>query len=259
MKNSGNNYGFNASTDTHMIKNMEWGAVAYLSHSKYGTCTNGTCVEVSMNGSDFTGGKCYYEAPVSNVINNENKIKTLEKKLTKNTGSLKSLANTEECVAYNTLNGKKASTTQNIYGVYDMSGGASEYTMANMVSNDGTTMMSGYRTSSNSGYTGKVYDDNYNYTTYIGIDYPNVKYYDRYSYSTSETTIKRSKLGDGIKEVNTSNYGGWYSDRSDLARSHDPWFSRGVSEYGSDAGVFSSYGGDGSASSRYSSRPVITP
>ena len=32
MKNSSNSYGFNTSTDTHMIKNMEWGAVAYLSN-----------------------------------------------------------------------------------------------------------------------------------------------------------------------------------------------------------------------------------
>ena len=38
MKNSGNQYGFITTTDTHMIKNSEWGAVAYLSHSKYGTC-----------------------------------------------------------------------------------------------------------------------------------------------------------------------------------------------------------------------------
>ena len=35
--------------DSHMMKNMEWGAVAYLSHSKYGTCTNGTCIEVGIN------------------------------------------------------------------------------------------------------------------------------------------------------------------------------------------------------------------
>ena len=35
--------------DSHMIKNMEWGAVSYLSHSKYGTCTDGECVEVGIN------------------------------------------------------------------------------------------------------------------------------------------------------------------------------------------------------------------
>ena len=57
MKNSGNQYGLSTSIDTHMIKNMEWGAVAYLSHSKYGTCTDGTCTEVNINNSEnyYTG------------------------------------------------------------------------------------------------------------------------------------------------------------------------------------------------------------
>ena len=36
MNDSENKYGFNLTDDTHMIKNIEWGAVAYLSHSKYG-------------------------------------------------------------------------------------------------------------------------------------------------------------------------------------------------------------------------------
>ena len=57
MNDSGNIYGFSTSTDTHMIKNMEWAAVAYLSHSKYGTCTGGMCEEVYINNSSayYTG------------------------------------------------------------------------------------------------------------------------------------------------------------------------------------------------------------
>ena len=57
MKSSGNQYELGTSTDTHMIKNSEWGAVAYLSHSKYGTCTDGTCKEVNINNSSgyYTG------------------------------------------------------------------------------------------------------------------------------------------------------------------------------------------------------------
>jgi len=35
--------------DSHMMKNMEWGAVAYLSNSKYGRCTGTTCEEITMN------------------------------------------------------------------------------------------------------------------------------------------------------------------------------------------------------------------
>ena len=134
-----------------------------------------------------------------------------------------------------------ASTTQNIYGVYDMSGGAREYTMSNLVDTDGTTMMP-----SSSGYT----------TT----TYPDAKYYDKYSYSTSSSTRKRSKLGDGIKEVYNTSDLGWYSDDSYLAYSSFSWFSRG-DHYGSggDAGVFNSIHSRGRSYSNSSSRPVITP
>ena len=45
-------YGLTASTDSHMMKNSEWGAVAYLSHSKYGVNS-----EVYINNSSgyYTG------------------------------------------------------------------------------------------------------------------------------------------------------------------------------------------------------------
>ena len=74
------------------------------------------------------------------------------------------------------------------------------------------------------------------------------------------TTRKRSKLGDGIKEVyNTGNYG-WYSDNSNLADSGDPWFVRGGghNDY-SNAGVFYSNYDGGNVNVGYSSRLVITP
>ena len=39
----------NSSLNSHMMKNMEWGAVAYLTNSKYGRCTSGICSEVRIN------------------------------------------------------------------------------------------------------------------------------------------------------------------------------------------------------------------
>ena len=214
MKNSGNQYGLSASADTHMIKNSEWGAVAYLSHSKYGTCIDGTCTEIGIN-------------------NNYNHITGC--------GAIAESSSSSTCNAYNTTTGMLASTTQNIYGVYDMSGGSSEYTMSNIVNTDGTTMVP-----SSSGFT----------TT----TYPDAKYYDKYSYSTSNTSRKRSKLGDGIKEVyNTSNYG-WYRDFSFLANSSNPWFYRGgYCSNGAYAGVFYLNFYNGSSRSNYSSHSVITP
>ncbi len=93
IQNLNNVYSING--DSHMIKNMEWGAIAYLSHSKYGTCTDGTCVEVTVNSNNsyYTGGG------TSN--------------------------------AYKTNIAQ--STTKNIYGVYDMNGGSWEMVMGNMV------------------------------------------------------------------------------------------------------------------------------
>ena len=201
MNDSNNVYGISTNTDTHMIKNIEWGAVAYLSHSKYGTCTNGVCVE---------------------VVN-------------------------------------KASTTGNVYGIYNMSGGIEEATMGNLVSNDGSTMLSGNSSYWNSGYTGKLYD-NGDYTSYTGIAYPNAKYYDKYSLSTSAFSRIISKLGDGIKEVYIGDKDGWYSNISALALVHRPWFARGGSGWDDDSVFTSSYekmmgGGD----SDITTRLIITP
>ena len=213
MRSSNNSYGLSSSTDTHMIKNSEWGAVAYLSHSKYGTCTDGTCKEIGIN-------------------NNSNYITGC--------GVAAGSSSSTTCNAYNTATGMLASTTGNIYGVYDMSGGAWEHTMANIVSNDGITMI----------------PDGSGYTT---TTYPNVKYYDKYSYSTSYSSRIRSKLGDGIKEVYKGS-SGWYSDDFDLAGSSDPWFKRGgYYNDGANAGAFSLVSHSGIADSINSSRIVITP
>ena len=140
-----------------------------------------------------------------------------------------------------------------------MSGGSHEYTMANIISTDGKTMLSGQTSSYNSRYTGKVYDEG-NYTSYTGVAYPDSKYYDKYSFSTSYSSRIRSKLGDGIKEVyNTGNYG-WNSDSSHLARSNYPWFKRGgLQNFGATAGVFYSVSDTGHAYLNTSSRLVITP
>ncbi len=216
MKNNGNSYGFSTSTDTHMIKNSEWGAVAYLSHSKYGTCTDGTCNEIGINNnSSYTTG-C---------------------------GAKDGSSSSTTCNAYNTTTGMLASTTQNIYGVYDMSGGAYEYTMSNIVSSDGTTMMPG-----ESGYT----------TT----SYPNSKYYDKYNYyNNDEDTVGRTKLGDGLRETLKYSYGNnWYGDLNYIPYSQAPWFVRGFGySNGENAGLFSSFQDDGGAGSAVSTRLIITP
>ena len=101
--NIGNMYNnclnYNRKANSHLIKNSEWGAVAYLTQSKYGR--NKQEVTTNNSSSCITGnaGNIVDDAPAEGVTN-----------------------------AYDTEKGVLASTTGNIYGVYDMSGGAFEHT-----------------------------------------------------------------------------------------------------------------------------------
>ncbi len=93
MKNSGNEYGINENeVDTHLIKNIEWGTVAYLSASQYGVVP-----ERNSNGQrEGTTGDVYHEyAGGKDYINNVSQ-----------------------------------STTKNVTGIYDMCGGSWEYVAA---------------------------------------------------------------------------------------------------------------------------------
>ena len=237
MRESGNQYGFKTTDETHMMKNMEWGAVTYLYHSKYGRCINGTCEEVTINNcSNFITG-----IGADTVSASES-----------------STTCTTDANKYNRAKGVLASTTGNIYGIYDMSGGAVEYMMGDMISSTGV-MMSGNQTKYNahSGFTGYLYRGG-NYTgTY---DFPNKRYYDKYSYGTSSAEYTRGKLGDATKEMapSSSSERAWYSDSASFPQSYNSWFLRGSHyNYGSDAGLFSFQRGCGDANSYYSARAVV--
>ena len=232
MNDSGNIYGFTNNADTHLIKNSEWGSVAYLSHSKYGTCDNGECREIGLNSYEGYVTGC---GPVA-------------------TGSI--ITGTT-CNSYNTELGILASTTGNIYGVYDMSGGAYDATMANIVSPDGVTMMSGRSTTDNSGYTGITYN-NGSYTNFTGINYPEEKYYDKYSFNVNRESRIRGKLGDSTKETFEGNDYGWYDDDSLLGNAGYPWFVKG-GYYGLtlNSGIFSTRNFYGYIYNPVSSRLVV--
>ncbi len=191
---------YSLSGDSHMMKNMEWGAVAYLKQSKYGLGT--TDITINSNSSYYTGG-----------------------------GS--------STTSYKSNTGQ--STTGNVYGVYDMSGGAWEYVMGNMVNSSGSFY------SSSAGFSSA----------------PNAKYYDKYTYDSSYTSRGRGKLGDATKETLKTfgnDSGGWYSDYAYFVYSGDSWFYRGGRySNGSNAGVFDFSSNNGSADSDRSARAVLIP
>ena len=194
MEQTGNSFGFVSSEiDTHMSKNNEWGAVAYLTQSIHGRCTNSTtCSEVGINNN--SGYLTGYGAPA---------------------GSNDSATNG----AYDTSLGKAASTTNNIYGIYDMSGGAYEYVMG-------------------------VYTNTIGESGFSSL--PDTKYYNNYT--------ETSYTGHALTETKN-----WYSDSAGFVNSINPWFMRGGNYgNGTYAGVFYFSINDGNSYSNYSSRLVIS-
>ena len=213
--------------DAHMMKNMEWGAVSYLKQSAYGL------------GTTDIGGNGYI-----NVIDNNFCFLT-------GCGPAFDLNDLGICKAYNTELGMSASTTGNITGVYDMNGGASEHVMGVIQDNTttGRSPMSGYDTSHNSGYIGKVYRDSNRNSGYFDssntLAFPATKYYDLYANSTSCSDYTRSHLGDAAGETRK-----WYGGDADFPCADKPWFMRSYS--------FSFFPVYGDVSEVYGFRSVLT-
>ena len=211
MQTSSNIYGLNTSrtnTDSHMLTNFEWGAVAYLTNSKYGRCTDGSCTEVTINNCSS-----YITGIGANTVS----------------ASSSSTTCTTAANKYDGTYGKLASTTGNITGVYDMSGGSLEYVMGNISKvTTGYTFYPSSSSFSSSWYT----TDTAKYLTTYAYDKTN---------STNQTAYNRGRLGDATAEtlLSASNSGGWYSDYARFPYSGSAWFLRGGSySIGSFVGVF---------------------
>ena len=221
MEQTGNVFGFiSTEVDTHMSKNNEWGAVAYLTQSIHGRCTNSTtCVEIGINNAMYTDFKLGYGAPA---------------------GSASSSSTTN---AYNTSAGMDASTTGTIYGIYDMSGGTAEYVMGVYADKNGKPM-AGRDSTYYSGFNGTL-EDGTMYTS--GVAFPDSKYYNLY---TSD-----SYFGHSITETK-----GWYGDSYTFVSSNNPWIVRGGSNSDrTKAGIFNFVANPSiNNNDAYSSRFVVT-
>lgn len=213
MYSKDNEYGFEEKTNIHMINNLEWGAVSYFTNSKYGRCDDGNCTEVSNNNCSLQmtgiGGISVKSKGDSDVCNNY-----LNK--------------------YNGEYGVLASTTGNVYGIYDMSGGNYEYVMG-VASNDDEVIPGA------SGYTSSQKLENTNF----------------YKYTEDATDLSISILGDAIKEVKNGATA-WYGNSNYVSYDKWPWIVRGGSSKDiKTSGIFSSGYSSGSAASNYSTRVVI--
>ena len=193
---------YNKTLNSHMMKNDEWGAVAYLSRSKYGKNDE---VTINSNSSYYTGG---------------------------GSGNAYATTNTAQ------------STTGNVYGVYDMSGGAWEYVAAYV--NNGNGNLTNYGSS------------------LVNGDPKTKNVYTKARTDSYENNYQQNKgvYGDAVYETSTSGSGttSWYGDYSNFPYTDWPFFSRG-GDYanGSVAGVFCfvSYDSGGAGDSDGSFRPVL--
>jgi hypothetical protein len=198
--------------DTHMTKNVERGAVSYLAQSTYGKNA-----EIWKNPSSTPTTGC--------------------------AGASASAVAYAGCeYTYNTANGMQASTTGNIYGVYDMSGGVWEFVPA-------------YIDNGNSRLTS-------NGNSIISAD---SKYKDVYKVGSVDTSANNYALtishkGDALYETSSNvdaGYG-WYNDYTFMPTTTSPWFGRGgFYNDTSSAGIYAFFRYSGTSSSVLGARATI--
>ncbi len=220
-------YEYDREKESHMMKNSEWGAVAYLTQSQYGR--NGHEIDINNSSSYITGngGGSTNASSASGVTN-----------------------------AYNTDTGAKASTTGNIYGIYDLSGGAWERT-AGYITNGNSNLSYG------SSFVSKTEADGEGYKT-LSTKYATVYPYNASSDSNTNNYTAYKNLGygygDAVLETSTSgsNNTSWHGDYSSFPNTTGPFFIRGGNyNNGAGAGVFS-FGNTGGIEYSYDSfRPVL--
>ena len=221
-------YNYERTMDSHMMKNTEWGAVAYLSHSKYGINS-----EIRINNSStFTTG-CAATVPALNYVKKEQTNHT--------EGYYNGCENT-----YNTPVGVLASATGNISGIYDMSGGAWEY-MASYIQN--TLGSSGFTVSTISNYDSKYFDVYSSSSTITG-------------YNNRILGDATGELGPFYSYKDSDNeqrfHSTWGTDNTNFVETSIPWFVRGGLYYaGVVSGTFAFARDVGGAYSGYSFRLVL--
>ena len=206
-------YGLNkANVDTHMIKNIEWGAVSYLTNSIYGryndtsTCIASGCevwinnINTGYGNGTAVDGQPQWGPSITGCAG-------------ASTSAGVSSSQTACASGYDwTTKGVNASTTGNQYGIYDMSGGAWEYVMGVQKDVNGNVQVG------SSGFSAASFPDN--------------KYYDLYDYQESAGVgYSRYRLGDATREVlkNTTAQGqyAWWNDWTSSIYSSNPWVGRG--------------------------------
>ena len=197
-----------AKLSSHMVNNNDWGAATYLSASKYGAGYNKVQINASSAEHIYSLGTTGCGPQASGNTSVYRDSGTL--------GTPQACGNADR--AYNGTLGQLASTTNNPTGIYDMSGGGSEYVAAS-------------------------YSDNLNNssTESFGL-VAHPPYVNTYNFKNFNSCTYQTCGGQALYETNLSDSDGsgqWNGNYSYFVRSSDPWFCRGGGYYaGSSVGLF---------------------
>jgi len=225
LNSNDNPYGLNTKdSDPHMIKNSEWGCVAYLSHSKYGR--NGNEIKVNNSKIVITSDVTY--AVTAGGNGKDGFAKDEKEAITNNSDQ---------------------STTGNVYGVYDMSGGVWERVSA-YINNGNENLLK---------YGKNILED--------GIPEKSSKYKTVYNFDNnndaneSNYNLANNKIIKGDAIFETSNGIGsksWFEDYSSFMFLNAPWLHRGGTYSNTTgAGTFAFSNTDGKAYGTLGFRCVI--
>ncbi|GHU07997.1 hypothetical protein FACS189431_3450 [Alphaproteobacteria bacterium] len=231
-----------ASSDTRIFNNDDWGAVAYLSQSLFGVCTNAACTEDGTPATSMTpgnaqkiwnngtGGCAANYNPGKTGYGNGGKSDTCSNSIGVNGSGAAGTGTYNTNNAYYSDNGQLASSTGNPTGIYDLAGGVWEYTLGvyNSTINTATSGISAFDAKYMNNYPNPPLT---NATTDISNG--------RYNLTSTFTTA----LGQATFEtggVVGSLAGMWNGDHSYSVLSTEPWSGRGgYSYHASGAGLFS--------------------
>ncbi len=271
LNESGNIYGFTTnSSDTHLMKNSEWGMISYLSYSQYGT--NGD--DIAVNNANFNSGERERtESTGKNEVDSVYGITGMTQGLTDgeetivkieeiNTLSGNTPTVTGNMYAWNQKSGIVASSTRNITGVYDISGGSVERIACYVPNQNENLLIYG----KSMAYEGNILRET---STKYTMVYP----YDSNIDNDMQTDLhearkanymKNTKIyGDGIREISTQGDGNtaWDSDFSNFWGLNSPFGIRGGGTFWdkSKAGRFYFYYHFGEGRYDSSFRPVVIP
>ncbi len=240
LNENGNIYGLNTtSCDSHLMKNSEWGAIAYLSKSQYGL--NDTDIginNINLNSGNrqrtATAGKSGVDSVyavtgvTTGTADGEETIASIGN-INNTNGNIKS---TEGIYTWNQLTGQGASTTGNIYGIYDLNGGLWERT-SSYVANGHSNLKTYGESITYNGNNLKTTSTKYTTVYLHNSAQDNAGLADTATNfntaSQANWKVNTKIFGDAIRETSTAGTGStaWYNDFTAFPGLYGPFLIRG--------------------------------